>query len=129
MSFKRVDQSDFDSKPVKEVVEQQFNNDVELLKASTKKRDLHMMKDDEKLFTAKGHKEKGLRAYAEKDWKAARREFAEAIHYCDAASYNRRDDKTMPADVADVWLSSHLNASQCALNAKDWPAANAYATR
>mmetsp|Transcript_9996 Transcript_9996/g.30828 ORF Transcript_9996/g.30828 Transcript_9996/m.30828 type:complete len:565 (-) Transcript_9996:20-1714(-) len=102
--------------------------DVELLKATKKKRDLHMMKEDEKLAAAAGHKQKGLDLYAAKDWKAARREFAEAIHYCDAQAYSRGDD-VMPAEVGAIYLSAHLNASQCALHTKEWPAAAAYATR
>ena len=35
----------------------------------------------------------------------------------------------MPTDVGNIYLSAHLNASQCALNEKDWPGACAYATR
>ena len=32
----------------------------------------------------------------------------------------------MPTDVGNIYLSAHLNASQCALNEKDWPGACAY---
>ena len=35
----------------------------------------------------------------------------------------------MPTDIGNIYLSAHLNASQCALNEKDWPGACAYATR
>ena len=35
----------------------------------------------------------------------------------------------MPTDVGNIYLSAHLNASQCAFNEKDWPGACAYATR
>ena len=67
-------------------------------------------------------------AYAKKDWAEARSLFAEAIFYCDAAYYSR-ENKAMPTDVGNIYLSAHLNASQCALNEKDWPGACAYATR
>ena len=54
--------------------------------------------------------------------------FAEASFYCDAAYYSR-ENKAMPTDIGNIYLSAHLNASQCALNEKDWPGACAYATR
>ena len=41
----------------------------------------------------------------------------------------KRENKAMPTDIGNMHLSAHLNASQCALNEKDWPGACAYATR
>ena len=102
--------------------------DVELLSVGEKKKELNMMTADEKLAEASKQKQKGLDAYAKKDWAEARSLFAEAIFYCDAAYYSR-ENKAMPTDIGNIYLSAHLNASQCALNEKDWPGACAYATR
>ncbi len=102
--------------------------DVELLSVGEKKKELNMMTADEKLSEASKQKQKGLDAYQRKDWAEARSLFAEAIFYCDAAYYSR-ENKAMPTDVGNIYLSAHLNASQCALNEKDWPGACAYATR
>ena len=102
--------------------------DVELLSVGEKKKELNMMTAEEKLAEASKQKQKGLDAYQRKDWAEARSLFAEAIFYCDAAYYSR-ENKAMPTDVGNIYLSAHLNASQCALNEKDWPGACAYATR
>ena len=102
--------------------------EVELLSAAVKKKELHQLTAEEKYELSTLHKAKGLELFAAKEWKGARRAFAEAVHYCDASTYTR-NDKPLPDDVAAVYLSCHLNASQCALNAKEWPAAAAYATR
>ena len=102
--------------------------EVELLSAAVKKKELHQLTAEEKYELSTLHKAKGLELFAAQEWKGARRAFAEAVHYCDASTYTR-NDKPLPDDVAAVYLSCHLNASQCALNAKEWPAAAAYATR
>ena len=102
--------------------------EVELLSAGVKKKELHQLTAAEKYELSTMHKAKGLELFGAKEWKGARRAFAEAIHYCDTATYTR-NDKPLPDDVAAVYLSCHMNASQCALNAHEWPAAAAYATR
>ena len=102
--------------------------DVELISSGPKKKELNMMRPEEKLEEALLQKQKGLDVYAKKDWAEARKAFAEAIFYCDATFYSR-ESKAMPEAVGNIYLSAHLNASQCALNTKDWPAACAYATR
>jgi len=102
--------------------------DVEVLSASVKKKELHEISAEDKLEIATGHKAKGVELFLLKEWRAARKQFAEAIHYCDASTFTR-NDKPLPEPVAAVYLSAHLNASQCALNDREWAAAAAYAKR
>ncbi|KAJ8602454.1 hypothetical protein CTAYLR_001284 [Chrysophaeum taylorii] len=103
--------------------------DVELLGCEEKKKELYQMSTEEKIEAATRAKAEGVSLFGEAEWDAASAAFGEAARLCDLAGFARNKTEEIPEALRAIYASSQLNAAQCALKLKDWPAAAAAATR
>ncbi|KAJ1460517.1 hypothetical protein M885DRAFT_509530 [Pelagophyceae sp. CCMP2097] len=107
--------------------------EIEVLGCAEKQKELHHMTAEEKLNEATKHKAKGLECFSKEDWRGARKEFAEAVNFCDEQFYKRNEGSEQgapwPAALRDTYVSCYMNMSQCVLKEHEWPSAAAYATK
>lgn len=95
-----------------------LNFDVELIDFRPKKKEKWELSHEEKLAEAQKMKDEGTELFKEKRFQEALSSYEAACEYVDE----------IDGEATTIWVTSKLNAAQCAINLSDYPLAASSAT-